>query len=88
MYTKADITGIVLDFVRRTIPDLKYAEIDTSAPLHEIGATSIDMLEVVSAAMRKLNVDVPRDALGGLGNVDDLVELLLRIVAPREAGAA
>jgi len=75
-----EIRDIIVDFVRRTLPELKYQEIDTRQSMKELGATSIDILEVVSASMRKLNVKVPRDKLGELTCLDDLIQLLHTIV--------
>jgi hypothetical protein len=44
-----------------------------------MGATSLDIVEVVSTSMRALKVKVPRAALGELKCLDDLVTLLHRI---------
>lgn len=87
MYTINDLRDMVLDFMRRTVPELKYQEIDTSAPVEDLGVTSIDMLEVVSAAMRKLGIDVPRDALGDLETIDDLVKLLNQVLVESQTPA-
>lgn len=75
-----EIREIIVGFVKRTLPELKYQDIDTSQSMKELGATSIDILEVVSASMRKLNVQVPRDKLGQLKCLDDLINLLASIV--------
>jgi len=79
-----EIRGIIIDYVKRTLPELKYQEIDTGQSMKELGATSIDILEVVSASMRKLNVQVPRDKLGQLKCLDDLINLLHSIVNEAE----
>lgn len=75
-----EVKEMVVGYVKRTLPELKYQEIDTSLSMKELGATSIDILEVVSASMRKLNVQVPRDKLGQLTCLDDLISLLHEIV--------
>ena len=74
-----EVREMVIGFVKRTLPELKYEEVDTSASMKELGATSIDILEVVSASMRKLDIQVPRDKLGELKCLDDLIELLHKI---------
>lgn len=80
-----EIREIIVGFVKRTLPELKYQEIDTSLSMKELGATSIDILEVVSASMRKLDVQVPRDRLGQLKCLDDLIDLLASIVDDKAA---
>jgi acyl carrier protein len=56
--------------------DLKASDIDMSRSMKDFGATSLDMVEVVSLAMRELNVKVPRHELNKLTNLDGLVDLL------------
>ena len=52
--------------------------------MKDLGANSLDMVEVVSCAMRDLKVKVPRSELSRLTNVDGLVDLL-HSVATRDA---
>ena len=44
--------------------------------MKDYGANSLDIVEVVSGAMRELKVKVPRTELNKLTNVDGLVGLL------------
>ena len=44
--------------------------------MKEYGANSLDIVEVVSGAMRELKVKVPRTELNKLTNIDQLVDLL------------
>ena len=55
---------------------LKLSDIDMSKSMKEFGANSLDIVEVVSCAMRELKVKVPRSELSKLTNVDGLVDLL------------
>ena len=56
------------------------AEIDPSQSMKDLGATSLDIVEVVSCSMRELKVKVPRSELNTLKNIDELVDLLLKVV--------
>ena len=47
--------------------------------MKDYGANSLDIVEVVSGAMRELKVKVPRSELNKLTNVDGLVGLLYDI---------
>lgn len=62
------------DFIE--LPD---APIDTSRSLQEYGATSLDLVALVSAAMRELKVRVPRERLAELNNVDGLIALFVEL---------
>lgn len=78
-----EIREMVVGFVKRTLPELKYENVDTQRSMKELGATSIDILEVVSASMRQLKVQVPRDKLGQLKCLEDLVALLHQVASDR-----
>jgi acyl carrier protein len=51
---------------------------DPSKSMKEFGATSLDMVEVVSASMRELKVKVPRTEFAQIKSIDGLVDILLR----------
>jgi len=44
-----EIREIIVGFVKRTLPELKYQEIDTRQSMKELGATSIDALGLSKA---------------------------------------
>jgi len=44
--------------------------------MKDYGANSLDIVEVVSGAMREMKVKVPRSELNKLTNIDGLVDLL------------
>ena len=81
----------VLDVVKRhlvdTIEELEGVEIDPSKSMKDLGANSLDIVEVVSCSMRELKVKVPRAELNKLENIDQLVELLHKSVQDKEAAA-
>ena len=57
--------------------------------MKDYGANSLDIVEVVSGAMRELKVKVPRTELNKLTNLDGLVGLLSRDQEPgRQPGRA
>ena len=63
-------------------------EIDPSKSMKELGANSLDIVEVVSCSMRELKVKVPRAELNKLTNIDELVDLLHRSVQEKAAAAS
>ena len=81
----------VLEVVKRhlvdTIEELEGVEIDPTKSMKDLGANSLDIVEVVSCSMRELKVKVPRSELNKLTNIDQLVELLHKNVQEKEQAA-
>jgi acyl carrier protein len=70
------------------LEDLDEADFDTSKSMKDMGANSLDIVEVVSCTMRDLKVKVPRSELATLTNVDELVDLLVKVVNEKAQEAA
>jgi acyl carrier protein len=47
--------------------------------MKDLGASSLDLVEIVSLSMRELKVKVPRSELATLNNIGGLVDLLYRV---------
>lgn len=73
---REEIASIVRKHLMEVVGDLKDADIDMSRSMKEFGANSLDIVDVVSSAMRELKVKVPRSELGRLSNMNGLVDLL------------
>ena len=78
--TRNDVLEVVLENLRDTVEELEDVEIDSAKSMKDLGANSLDIVEVVSCSMRQLKVKVPRSELQGLKNIDDLVDLLFTTV--------
>lgn len=73
---REEIASIVRKHLMEVVGDLKETDIDMSRSMKEFGANSLDIVDVVSSAMRELKVKVPRSELGRLTNMNGLVDLL------------
>ena len=73
---REEIASIVRKHLMEVVGDLRDADIDMSRSMKEFGANSLDIVDVVSSAMRELKVKVPRSELGRLTNMNGLVDLL------------
>ena len=73
--TRETIQAVVTKYLARAI-DVDAGTIDTSQSMKDLGANSLDIVEVVSSAMRELRVRVPRSELDDIANIDRLVDLL------------
>ena len=74
--TREDVLAVVVKHLANAVDGLDTASIDPARSLKEYGANSLDVVEVVSGAMRELKVKVPRSELNKLTNIDGLVSLL------------
>ena len=74
--TRDEIRSVVLKYLARAVPGLDPATVDSARSMKDLGANSLDIVEVVSASMRELKLKVPRAELNKLTNIDGLVSLL------------
>jgi acyl carrier protein len=74
--SRAEVFAVVKKHMLDIVEDLPESAIEPSKSMKELGANSLDMVEIVSCAMRELKVKVPRSELAGLTNIDGLVGLL------------
>lgn len=74
--TREDVLAVVVKHLANAVDGLDTASIDPTRSLKQYGANSLDVVEVVSGAMRELKVKVPRSELNKLTNIDGLVSLL------------
>lgn len=84
---RAEVEAIVKKHLLDVVDDLKEDAIDTSRSMKELGANSLDIVEVVSCSMRELKVKVPRAELSKLTNIDGLVDLLVVVIQAKGAVA-
>jgi acyl carrier protein len=85
--TREHVLEVVTRHLVDTIEELEGVEIDPVKSMKDLGANSLDIVEVVSASMRELKVKVPRDQLNKLTNIDELVDLLHKSVQEKESAA-
>lgn len=79
MVTKEEILNIVKEHLMDNLEDLEEKDFDPSKSMKDLGANSLDIVEVVSCTMRDMKVKVPRSELSKLTNVNGLVDLLYQV---------
>ena len=84
MVTKEEILEIVKEHLMDNLEDLDDAEFDPEKSMKDLGANSLDIVEVVSCTMRDLKIKVPRSELSKLTNVNGLVDLLYQVAEEKE----
>jgi acyl carrier protein len=83
--TRDKVLEVVLQNMQDTVEELEDVEIDPSKSMKDLGANSLDIVEVVSCSMRELKIKVPRSELKDLTNINELVDLLFRVVQEKAA---
>lgn len=76
---RRQVLDVVIKHLQLNVDGLEGREIDPSKAMADFGASSLDIVEVVSASMRELRIRVPRTELAGLKNIDGLVDLLTKV---------
>lgn len=76
--TRDEILQVVITNLKENLDDLEDEEVDPSKSMKDLGANSLDIVEVVSTSMRELKIKVPRSELNDLANVDELVDLFYK----------
>jgi len=59
--------------------------IDPAKSMKDLGANSLDIVEIVSSSMREIKVKIPRSELAKLTNLDGLVDLLHATASGKQA---
>lgn len=88
MVTREQVLEIVKEHLMDNVEDMDEGEFDPSKSMKDLGANSLDIVEVVSCTMRQLKVKVPRSELSKLDNVDGLVDVLLEAAREKQAAAS
>jgi polyketide biosynthesis acyl carrier protein len=78
--TKQDVFQAVKKNIYEVLPYLVGKEIAIQSSLKDLGANSIDRVEIVTLSMENLNVKIPPTEFGNVNNIEGLVNLLLEKV--------
>ena len=79
MVSKEDILKVVVENLLDNLEDVDAADVEPQKSMKDLGATSLDIVEIVSCSMRDLKVKVPRSELSTLKDIGELVDLLHRV---------
>ena len=72
---KSQILEVIVKHLKQNVDGLESVQIDPQASMADYDASSLDIVEVVSASMRELQLRIPRTRLAELNNIQDLVDL-------------
>jgi acyl carrier protein len=73
------VLKVVTKHIELNADGVDAGRIDPALSMKEFGLSSLDTVEIVSASMRELRIRVPRTELANLANINELVDLFLRV---------
>jgi len=82
--TNDDVFEVVKKHLTEICEEINPDSVLRGASMKDLGASSLDIVEVVSCSMRELRVRVPRSELSKLTNIGGLVDLLHNAVSEKE----
>lgn len=88
MSSRDDVLAVVKRHLVDTVEGIDAAQVDPAKSMKDLGANSLDIVEVVSCSMRELKVKIPRAELNKLTNINELVDLLHKTVQEKQAAAS
>lgn len=74
--SKEHVFEVVKNVVMEVLPDVKPEEISMERSLKELGANSIDRMEVVTMSMEELDLKIPLMSFAQVSNIEGLVDVL------------
>lgn len=72
---------VVKSNLLKVLMDLKPEQVTIDKSMTDLGANSVDRVEVVMYSMEELGLDIPRAELHGAKNIAGLVDILARHLA-------
>lgn len=74
--SKDEVYHIVQEIIMEILPDVEKENIAIEKQLKDIGANSIDRMEIVTMSMRELNIKIPLMSFARVNNIEGLVDVL------------
>lgn len=72
----SDVLEVVTSTVREILPDVSAEDIRPDRHLRDLGADSVDRVEIIGAVLDRLSLDEPLSSFSDLPDIEAMVELL------------
>jgi acyl carrier protein len=79
--TREEMFAVVRSNIQEIVESAKGVEIKETDSMRDLGADSLEIVEVVSRSMKALRIKVPRTELSGARNLKDLLDLFEKFAA-------
>jgi polyketide biosynthesis acyl carrier protein len=77
--TRDEIEGIVHEAITGILPSVEPARIAATAHLQELGADSVDRVEIIISVLDRLGLDHPMSAFSDIPDIGELVDFLWKV---------
>lgn len=74
---REQIVEVVKKHIINAVNDINESEIDLQKSMADYGASSLDIVSVVSGSMRELKIKVPRTELKNIKSINGLIDLFV-----------
>ena len=77
--TKEEVIAVIKEQIVDNLDDVNIEDIDPNKSMKDYGANSLDIIEVVSCAMRELKIKVPRSELSDINTIGELADKFVEV---------
>ena len=74
---KDHIVNVVKKHIVNAVEGVDASNIDLEKSMSDYGASSLDIVSVVSGAMRELKIKIPRTELKNIKNINGLIDMFV-----------
>lgn len=71
------ISSIVKKHILNAVDSVEESDLDLQKTLADYGASSLDIVSIVSGAMRELKVKIPRTELKNIKSINGLIDMFV-----------
>jgi polyketide biosynthesis acyl carrier protein len=76
-----DVFAVVKSCILEVVPDVQASAIELDVSMRDLGANSVDRMEVVTLAMEKLDIRLPVVQFADVKSIRQLVQVYCRALA-------
>ncbi|MCB9690149.1 MAG: acyl carrier protein [Alphaproteobacteria bacterium] len=80
-----DVYDVIVRYITEICEDVDPGQVARDRSMKDLGANSLDIVEVVSCSMRELGVRIPRSELGDIRTIGGLADRLEAAWAAKHA---
>jgi len=78
---REEILAKLIRIGRETVPELQDAEFDPNKSYRDLGINSLDLMDILAAAMKEFKVKIPRDEISQITTINGLVDAFVKATA-------
>ncbi|NVO12350.1 MAG: acyl carrier protein [Bacteroidales bacterium] len=75
--SKEYVYGVVKNVIMEVLPDVNPEMINIEKALKDLGANSIDRMEIVTMSMEELGLKIPLMSFAQVSNIEGMVDVLV-----------